>query len=352
MNKSDKSALFRILVPLLSIICFVIVAEVIARALDLDPFFQNRFFVLNRAIDYPDVFKRDHDLFWRLRQSQTVTSKFFIGRTYSINKHGLHGPEIHDPKTTPRLLTLGNSCTFGWGVNDDQGYVRQLDMMLDHKWEVINGAIPGYTSFQGLKHYDLYLRSLKSDVVLILFAFNDHWAAASQIADKDQQLPPQMLLDLQNALSRLHSYRLLKKLLLSTIEEHPDSLFDRANIVYRVSPDDFESNLSEMIELIQQDNALPVLLTSPIPSLADYYPEGHKSGLHSFHERYNEIIRSLASQSNIPLVDLAIEFDRHNDLFDDPLIDPIHFNARGHNLAARLIKEQLSAQLDSLLLSK
>ncbi len=348
MKQSQQTTLFKIIVPLLSIVCFVLFVEVIARALDLDPFFQNRFFVLNRAIDYPEVFQRDHDLFWRLRPSQTVTSKFFIGKTYIINSLGLHNPEVKREKTKPRLLALGNSCTFGWGVNDAQGYVRKLESLLGNRWEVINGGVPGYTSLQGLRFYKNDLHKLHPDLVLILFAFNDHWAAASQVADKDQQLPPQRILDLQNKLSQLHSYRLLKKFLLTTIEKNPDSLFDRSHPVYRVSPDDFKANLSELIRIVKQDNALPVLLTSPIPSLETYYPKGYRSGLHVFHEKYNRIMRELSHSEHIPLVDLAIAFDNYDDLFDDPMVDPIHFNAKGHNLVAHVIQETLSKQLDSL----
>ncbi len=333
----------KLLAAIISIVLFITFAEVVFRVVEIDPFFQNRFFVLNRALDYPEIFKKDHDLFWRFRPDNEVASKFFIGKTYHINSLGLHGPEIDSEKNRQCLLALGNSCTFGWGVSYKQSYIRLLETLLSGEYEIINGAIPGYTSFQGKRFYNSDLKNLQPNIVTIMFAFNDHWAAASQISDKDQEAQPHLLIDIQNYLSKLHSYRLLKKGLLSVIEQHPDSLFDRTNPVYRVSPDDYRVNINELIDSIIANNARPILLTSPIPSLEKYYPAGYKSGLHSFHDKYNQIMREIASAKNIELVDLAIEFDKYDDLFDDPLVDPIHFNEQGHLIAAQAIYNHLTS---------
>ncbi len=326
---------------LVSLVIFLVLIEIGLRLFGVDTFFQNRFFVLNRALDYPDIFKKDHNLFWRFRPNRTVSSRFFIGRTYHINSLGLSGPEVSAIKTKPRILALGNSCTFGWGVPFEKGYVQQLGHLLGGAYEVINGAVPGYTSLQGLRFYRLELRKLKPDIVLILFAFNDHWAAASQIPDKAQKLPPQLVLDLQNSLARLHTYRLLKKLILSTVETSSDSLFDRSAPVYRVGPEDFRKNLVALCNEVRSDGARPILLTSPIPSLERYYLPGYKSGLHRFHALYNNIIRDVAKSEGVDIVDIAREFDKYDNLFDDPLVDAIHFNARGHRLVAEMIYQYL-----------
>ncbi|MDH4157845.1 MAG: GDSL-type esterase/lipase family protein [candidate division Zixibacteria bacterium] len=316
-------------------------AEVIIRVAGVDTYFQNRFFVLNRALDYPDVFEKDYDLFWKLRSSRTVTSKFFEGKTYRINAHGLRGEEIDEVKTAPRILALGNSCTFGWGVPQRETYASQLTAMLGERYEVINGGVPGYSSLQGKRFFKRDLLSLQPDLILILFAWNDHWAAAAQIADKDQQPPPRPLIAAQNLLSRLHLYRLLKKLLLSAIEKDPDVLFDRSQPVYRVGLDDYYSNLRALCGVARSHGIRPVLITSPIPSLEKYYPAGSVSNLHTYHGRYNDAVRRLARDERVELIDLAAEFDRHDDLYDNAVRDPIHFNAKGHRIAAELIAEYL-----------
>ncbi|MBN1213282.1 MAG: SGNH/GDSL hydrolase family protein, partial [candidate division Zixibacteria bacterium] len=189
------------------------------------------------------------------------------------------------------------------------------------------------------------LLKLKPDIITILFSWNDHWAAASQIADRDQEFPPQILLEAQNFLGRFHFYRLMKKTLLSAVEKNPDSIFDRQNIVYRVGLDNFGLNLKEICERVREAGATPILLTSPIPSLEKYYPPGARSTLHAFHEKYNGVIRDVAAVYDIDLVDLAREFDMYDGLWDDAARDPIHFNARGHELAARLIADYIEKKI-------
>ncbi|MFQ6007768.1 MAG: SGNH/GDSL hydrolase family protein [Candidatus Zixiibacteriota bacterium] len=332
---------YRLAAVLLIPILFLAAAEFVVRLLLVDTYFQNRFFVLNRALDYPDVFKKDRDLFWRFRPKQVITSKFFEGKTYRINSLGLRGEEVSKIKTKPRILALGNSCTFGWRVAEHETYVERLETLLGGKYEVINAAIPGYTSLQGKRFFERELIHLNPDIVLILFAWNDHWAAANQISDKDQEFPPQLIITCQNILSRFHFYRLLKKLLLSLIEKDPDSLFDRQAPVYRVGIGDFRKNLMEICYLARSHGAIPILLTSPIPSLSTYYPPGSRSPMHRYHEKYNQVIRNLSTSEGIDLVDLAKEFDRHNDLYDDAPNDPIHFNAKGHKVAAELLTQYI-----------
>ncbi|HOD66745.1 MAG TPA: SGNH/GDSL hydrolase family protein [candidate division Zixibacteria bacterium] len=329
--------LFRTAAVLLSLALFVALAEGVVRLAGLDPYFQNRFFTVNRALDYPEIFDKDHELFWRFRPDQSVTSRFFIGRTHRINSAGLHGPEITPAEGRTRVITLGNSCTFGWGVATEHGYPRLLDSLLGDSFQVINAGIPGYTSLQGKRFYRSDLSRLRPAIVTILFAFNDHWAAAGDRADKDQRMPPQWLLDIQNALGRLHTYRLLKKAILSAVEPPMDSLFDRRTPIYRVGLEDFRANLEDLCRMIVADSARPILLTSPIPDLPTYYPKGYQSNLHKYHERYNAAIREMAAARGYDVVDLAEGFAGRPGLFDDPLVDPAHFNDFGHRLAAAMI---------------
>ncbi len=337
MATRRQSLLFRLAASLFCLLAFLAAVELVVRAVGIDTTFQNRFFVLNRALDYPDVFQKDCDLFWRFRPDQVVTSKFFEGKTYRINSLGLRGEEIKSCKAGKRILALGNSCTFGWGISYAQTYPERLEALLGGGCEVINGGIPGYSSFQGRRFFEKELISLQSDIILILFAWNDHWAAANGIADKDQQFPPRVVIAFQNFLSRFHSYWLLKKLLLSGIEQNSDSLFDRTALVYRVGLSDFKSNLEEICHAARSKGITPVLLTSPITSLETYYPPGSRSPMHLFHEKYNQAIRELAVSDTIELVDLAREFDRYGDLFNDAPNDPVHFNTKGHQLVAELL---------------
>jgi len=342
MKRFFRSVLFhRILFSLVILVVCLVVLELAVRIGGVDTYYQNRLFVLNRALDYPDVFEKDYDLFWRFRKDRVVTSKFFEGKTYHINSLGLRGDEISEVKNKKRILFLGNSCTFGWGVSLSDTYAVKLGELLNDEYEIINGAIPGYSSLQGRRFFENQLVGLKPDIVFIQYAWNDHWSAAMEIADKDQRFSSPAILELQNFLSRFHTYRLMKKLLVTARNRSPDSLFNRDKPVYRVSLDDFYLNLKAICGGAQKAGCRPILLTSPIPSLETYYPTGVKSNMHLFHERYNRVIRQLAVDEQIEMIDLALEFDSFDDLFDDAVNDPIHFNARGHRKTAELITAYL-----------
>ncbi|UCD94244.1 MAG: hypothetical protein JSU69_10850, partial [Candidatus Zixiibacteriota bacterium] len=152
-------SVWKIFFLICSIPAFVLVTEIIFTAIPIDTYFQNRFFLVNRALDYPEVFKKDYHLFWRFRPSQTIKSRFFEGREYRINSSGLRGDEIPPKSEKIRIVALGNSCTFGWRMRDDETYAKQLERIINGdtslpQVETINAGIPGYSSFQGQRFFD------------------------------------------------------------------------------------------------------------------------------------------------------------------------------------------------------
>ena len=330
------------LLLILSIPLFIIIFEILFAVIPIDTFFENRFFILNRALDYPEVFQRDENLFWRLRPSQIIESRFFENNRFKINSLGLRGDEIEPASDKIRIVGLGNSCTFGWRTEENKIYLRQLEKLINSdttlpQVEIINAGIPGYTSFQGQRFFIEEISSLKPDLVLMMFGWNDQWASADNIADKNQDFPPQFILNIQDFVSRLKIYRLMRKLILSTTEKPIAETLNKTEQVYRVSFEDFYKNLNSIIQETKNINSIAMILTSPIPSLENYYRPGSKSNMHIFHNYYNEQARLLAIDTKSALIDAASEFDNYNNLFDDAKIDPIHFNNEGHRILANQI---------------
>lgn len=343
-----KGCLWKIALLLLSIPAFILITEIIFTIIPVDTYFENRFFLVNRSLDYPEVFKKDHDLFWRFRPSLDITSRFFEGKRYRINSYGLRGDGIPPKSDRIRLVFLGNSCTFGWGMADNQTYVKQLEMMINAdpslpKVEVINAGIPGYSSFQGRRFFLSDIVPLKPDILMAMFAWNDQWAAAGNIPDDEQKLPRQSIIDIQNLLSRLKIYRMTKKLLLSAVEKPLSEELNRQKPVYRVSFADFYDNLNAIVNYARVERIKPILLTSPIPSLDKYYPARSNSNMHDYHERYNMQTRLAARNNSADLIDIAQEFNKYDNLYDNAPKDPIHFNAEGHRIAAEAIYQYLKA---------
>jgi lysophospholipase L1-like esterase len=73
--------------------------------------------------------------------------------TASINAWGLRGkpPEMPRPAERDRILTLGDSAFFGFGVNDEDVFTRKLEQSLQARGQnvdVLNGGIAGYSIAQ------------------------------------------------------------------------------------------------------------------------------------------------------------------------------------------------------------
>lgn len=301
-------------------------------------------FVLNPEWDYPEYFLKDRELFWRFRPNQVITSDFFVEGEYHINSHGLRGPDFTAGKApgTVRIICLGNSCTFGWQVGENDPYPRQLETMLDRSApgrsiQVINAGVTGYTTFQGLRFSRDEVLGWGPDVLVVSYCWNDHWAGAQDIADKDQELPPQWVLDIQNACGRTLTYRWLKFMVFSI--RRPVAEFSHTQPVYRVGPADYRDNLEAMIELARSRGIPVILLTSPIPPKRDFPPPM----VHAFHEKYNEIMRSFVGQRGVTVLDVAVEFAKVEGLFDNPGADPTHYNVNGHNIIAAMIANYLQS---------
>ena len=100
-----------------------------------------------------------------------ITGEF--NAVIKVNSFGLRSPEIQAKSEKYRILVLGDSFTWGFGVDFNQTFVKRLGDALGNKYEVING---GATSYSPTLEY-LYMREkgmqLKPDMVLLAFDMSD-----------------------------------------------------------------------------------------------------------------------------------------------------------------------------------
>jgi len=327
-------------VSLISLLVFLFVAEFGLRAMDSDLYYKNQFFPVNRDIDFTEVYKKDCDLFWRFRENKDICSRRFSHIDYQINSSGLRGPEIPKNKPDMRILALGNSCTFGWGVPYNQTWVSSLQNFIgsrvDNSVDIICAGVPGYSSHQGKIFFEKELLKLDPDIVLIMFGWNDQWVAGQGITDAAQETPSELIICIHNLLSPFKIYQAVRKIVLKVCENEKEVRLDAIGPQNRVDIDQFYMNLRSIVKTAKKNNIEPILLIPPVASLEIYFDED-VSVLHTKHEKYQNEIRRLGFKEQIPVVDLQSVFDNYNDLFDDAHGDPVHFNARGHIVAARAI---------------
>ena len=329
------------------IVIFVIIAslEITLRALSLDLYQENPFFLLNRDINFVEVYDKDRELFWRLKANVETQSQEFGALTYRTNSLGFRETEIPAKSEKLRVIALGNSCTFGWGVTRGKTYVSQLRQLMPGI-ESFNFGVPGYSSHQGMILLKREILAHKPDILLLMYGWNDHWPAGKGIPDKEQSMPPQWILTTQNLLANSHLFQTIRKVSLSLLESDSNRpRLDQRSGLRRVGPLDFKKNLTQMIKIAAENNISVALIVPPIPSLANYFSGKTISAFHDLHERYQNAVIEVAAETGAPLVNLQIPFDRRRDLYDDAYADGIHFNAAGHRLAA----QEISRVVDSIM---
>lgn len=122
------------------------------------------------------IFTYDRD---KISQLKKKVFSMFSDRVIMTNSEGYRDREItvEKPPNTIRILALGDSVTFGHGVEQNEPYTECLEAMLNrraksHGFQVINTAAPGNFALQ--EYYDLK-RGLKfePDAVIYQFTLND-----------------------------------------------------------------------------------------------------------------------------------------------------------------------------------
>jgi lysophospholipase L1-like esterase len=90
---------------------------------------------------------------------------------------------------TRRLLSLGSSITFGWGVPAAEVFPEIVRKGLEKafpkgSFETLNAGVPGYSSFQGMLYLEMIIPRFRPDVVVAEFGINDGTVATGK-QDKD-----------------------------------------------------------------------------------------------------------------------------------------------------------------------
>jgi hypothetical protein len=105
----------------------------------------------------------------------------FIGQPVVINSQGLHDYEYRLRKEpgTIRIVGLGDSSLFGWGVPFEESTLKVLERRLNErsptqKFEVINFAVPGYNTAIEAEVFVRKCLQYAPDLVLLSFNTNDY----------------------------------------------------------------------------------------------------------------------------------------------------------------------------------
>lgn len=133
--------------------------------------------LLRPAMPRPDGSIDPEGALFRHRPNTVVRFGRFTVRTNSL---GFRGPEItrEKPAGTYRILMLGDSVVFGWGVDDEVTFVRRLETELNargdgRRYEVINTGHLMYDTTQEAALLAQEGLALDPDLVILVYVVND-----------------------------------------------------------------------------------------------------------------------------------------------------------------------------------
>ena len=266
---------------------------------------------------YVDIFSPAHseqDRTALLRRFvPTLPAEFRDNPTWSIalNSEGYRSAEFSITKapSTVRIACVGDSWTFGMNVDQDRTYPSRLAAVLHEQHpetnvELLNFGVLGYSSFQGRQLMKARVMDLHPDIVAIGFGMNDSEVAGYR--DKDMIAaapPPRLAAHVKEVAQDLEFYKLLKYVVL-TMKFHRKPIgdylkeesgtrgsgtvnYDEIEPWTRVSPQDYERNMREMIRVVRAGGARVVLLDNEL------WPESP----------YRPVLKAIAADLHVPLVD-------------------------------------------------
>lgn len=225
---------------------------------------------------------------------------------FATNSLAMRGPEPRDGGALP-ILALGDSCTWGWRVGQEESYPAVLQELLDarptgSRYQLMNAGVPGYTSYQGLRYLEAKGLAVGPAIAIIAFGFND----ATANGDVEQQIDFERrwmrFIELDDYLL-LHS-RLYRWLRYRTADENRKARGERVPLPKHVA------NLRSMLDLATARRVRVVLLNFWQPT----------------HPLWYRAIHRIARERALPIVD-----------YDGARIDVVHPTAEGYRLLAEKI---------------
>lgn len=259
-----------------------------------------------------------------------------------------HGPDFRGPEPRPspggdtfRILVVGDSFAWGYGVHPEDTFARRLEIRLDavsrgDDFEVINWSRPGWNTVVEYRSVKANIDELSPNLLLLSFTLNDA-----------EPISPQEVAELRSDLRRrepelgLSVFLVQRSQLYSLVWDRLEiTRLHRAYATYYHSlfeGPDWKSCLGALKRLrdLTRDRSIPIVLVvfpifdSPMDDSYSY---------RDLHDKMREVGRSL----EIPVLDL-LEAYRGIDVYRlavEPFADA-HPNELAHRIAADTILDYL-----------
>jgi len=278
---------------------------------------------------------------------------FTHSSTVVTNSYGLRDREftLKPDHGGFRILCLGDSLTFGNGVDSSSTYPKQLEALLNSSgqqaYEVINAGVPGYDIWQEVAYLKQYGLQFSPKLVIIGLFANDiapKPKATHQTIDKVSGFMRKQGAEGLFSYEIIHLFKRSRLLLL--LRDRYQKLMNRISPTWEYNHQtalltgrvdrfvedgwkEVEASLIEMTKLTRQHNFALLIVIFPMPEqVIRMYPNA----------RYPAKLKEIAESNHIPYIDLMPLFLERFNGFGSLFIEwDGHPNAQAYKIAAEAI---------------
>ena len=272
-----------------------------------------------------------------------------------VDSLGFRGPEVALQKApgSYRVVALGDSATFG-PHESECAYPYQLSGLLPSRpVESIDAAVEGYRSDRALARLKKQVMPLKPDVVTVFIGWNDLYQTdprneADELSIRGNPLAEALMWsDAAQTFRRLYFLRFNpQRLSTSAVGDehllatyHPEGYGERLREIFRTARSGGADVLAITWPTILSDNMSPLAVSKA------HYPwyTTQLSDLKALYARYQETLRQVAAEENVPNVDAAAAFDRQVPDKGTIFQDSAHFSCDGQTIVANQVAQAIQS---------
>ena len=276
-----------------------------------------------------------------------------VGTLIHINSMGLRGTEVVIPKPDKslRFITLGDSSIFGFGVPENNVFSEVAERLLNKKTnpkqvEAINGAIPGYSTYQSINLLNLRAWKMEPDLLVV----GNIWSDNNFGGFVDKEVIAQAVEKKRGFGGSIHGLLTYSSLYRAAdwkyrIQSHRDKVKEIGQDISKMEPigkrrveiNDYAANLEKIISSAHARDAQVIFLM--LANEEDI--KKNKKGEH-FWEPYRVVMKDVARRNGIPLISMVELFQKSGYTSKELFIDQVHPSILGHQILGVALAKKLA----------